>query len=720
MPAVEVTTAINPTVEVQIASEVIPDKYDKYRKMMKLLSEGAVKQKMTMDGFSTIEIDQFLTGKPAIDPIKVTSRIGALLPAAVSGIGVPLPPNTDEKLEKYQKMMKILPEHAVRQKMAMDGFTIEHIDNFIRNKGESTSTGDMGIASPKYEKYIKMLKMLPETAVRQKMVMDGMPNSEIDQFFFAKNNESTGEVSAKAAALLSAGGEGSQKEAAEDSFSPPEGMEPKVIVNKPAVKLKGLFWSKLKPTEVKTTVFHRLSDFSIDSQYLHEIDTLFAANTAKSAKKTDSESNSSATDTALLTEEKARSVKLISVVDSNRVQNILIVMGKLRLGPEDIMRMVVELDPDVMTPDITNSIISILPLSEEVNALRCHTDPSKLDQASKLYFHLCRIPRLVSRVECHEIAFSWHSFSHVVYSQLHIIQSAVDELNRFQSHMEIVLAMILAIGNYLNADTKWGLAYGFKLETISKLESMKASQGTGGSMMNILSKLVMDKAPEVLSISEKWIAISAAASISFRQIISDVELLETQVKKLTQEYARIQDGEVNMGLDGVLERRGGYVTHPLNKRLESFLQVAKPSMDNIRLQVEGIERNVGGVMELYGEPFSLSSDEDLCKKFFLTVSSFFRSLRSAADENLKKKRAVEKMQRLEQERKNRASVGRQNSSSSVGNATKGRAVATMSPASSDGTHSAPVSPLKFKKPKIHRLALQKLLQHQQHDKIPPG
>jgi len=625
-------------------------------------------------------------------------------------------------------MMKILPEHAVRQKMAMDGFTVEQIDNFIRNKGESTSNGDVGIASQKYDKYIKMLKMLPETAVRQKMVMDGLPAAEVDQFFIAKNNDSAGGssgVSAKTTALLSAGGDGSQKEAVEDPFAPPEGMEPKVLVNKPAVKLKGLFWSKLKPTEVKTTVFHRLSDFSIDPPYLQEIDALFAANTAKAAKKGDSDaskSSSSAADNALLAEEKTRTVKLISVVDSNRVQNILIVMGKLRLGPEEIMRLVVELDPDVMTPDITNSIISILPLSEEVNALRCHTDPSKLDQASKLYFHLCRIPRLVSRVECHEIAFSWHSFSHVVYSQLHIIQSAVDELNRFQSHMEVVLAMILAIGNYLNADTKWGLAYGFKLETISKLESMKASQGSGGSMMNILSKLVVDKAPEVLSISEKWIAISAAASISFRQIISDVELLETQVKKLTQEYARIQDGEVNMGLDGVLERRGGYVTHPLNKRLESFLQVAKPSMDNIRLQVADIERSVGGVMELYGETFSLSSDEDLCKKFFLTVSSFFRSLRTAAEENLKKKRAAEKLQRLDQERKNRTSLLRQNSSG--GNTKSGRAELTpvlTSPGSSDGTVSAPVSPLKFKRPKIHRLALQKLLQHQpQPEKIPPA
>ena len=211
--------------------------------------------------------------------------------------------------------------------------------------------------------------------------------------------------------------------------------------------------------------------------------------------------------------------------------------------------------------------------------------------------------------------------------------------------MEIVLSMILAIGNYLNAGTKWGLAYGFKFETINKLESMRATQSAQGSMIHILSRILNDHAPEVLTISEKWIAISAAASISFRQILSDVELLESQVKKLSQEFQRIRDEEVNMGLDGQFEDRRGYVTFPLNRRLESFLEVASPRMDNIKAQVDSIEKNVGHLMSRYGESFSLSSDEDLCKKFFQTVAVFFRSLRTAAEENLKMKRAAEKSQR---------------------------------------------------------------------------
>jgi hypothetical protein len=39
------------------------------------------------------------------------------------------------------------------------------------------------VIDPKYEKYVKMKKMLPEGAVRQKMMQDGLPDGEIEAFF---------------------------------------------------------------------------------------------------------------------------------------------------------------------------------------------------------------------------------------------------------------------------------------------------------------------------------------------------------------------------------------------------------------------------------------------------------------------------------------------------------------------------------------------------------
>ena len=386
VPANEVSSA--PNAIALTLPAIATDKFEKYRKMLKMLPSAAVQQKMTMDGISAAEIESFLS-----EGSKPTSE-QSTVPTAT-------PVQADDKLEKYRKMLKLLPEHAVRQKMSLEGYTAQQIDSFVQGTVQSPAppaSGGEGPFSPKYEKFMKMLKLLPEHAVRQKMTMEGISVEEIEQVLSA----SKGIGSATSVSKPTDGGI-NQQDAPDDFTTPPDGMEPKVLAVKPSVKLKGLYWSKLKSAEVKNTVFHKLHDFPIPSNYLQEIDKLFAATASKVVgRRTDGEQvkNKAAEDAS---EEKDKSNKLISVVDSNRIQNILIVMGKLRLGPEDVMRLVIDLDPDVMTPDITTSIISILPLAEEANAIRLHTDPSKLDKASRLVYHLCRIPRLVTRVECHEV-----------------------------------------------------------------------------------------------------------------------------------------------------------------------------------------------------------------------------------------------------------------------------------------------------------------------------
>lgn len=56
------------------------------------------------------------------------------------------------------------------------------------------------------------------------------------------------------------------------------------------------------------------------------------------------------------------------------------------------------------------------------------SDPSLLDRASRLVFHLNRVPHLVTRLHCHEIPFSWFGFCSSVFAQLRIVQVACDEV----------------------------------------------------------------------------------------------------------------------------------------------------------------------------------------------------------------------------------------------------------------------------------------------------
>ena len=160
-------------------------RFEKYAKMKKMLPEGAVRQKMKVDGFSEDEIDAFFSGSPV---------------AAAAAPTPPAPPAEDERFAKYAKMKKMLPEGAVRQKMKVDGFSEDEIDAFFSGAPVAAAAVPTPPAPPaedeRFAKYTKMKKMLPEGAVRQKMKVDGFSEEDIATFF----GESTAPSSASAAA----------------------------------------------------------------------------------------------------------------------------------------------------------------------------------------------------------------------------------------------------------------------------------------------------------------------------------------------------------------------------------------------------------------------------------------------------------------------------------------------------------------------------------------
>ena len=73
-----------------------------------------------------------------------------------------------------------------------------------------------------------------------------------------------------------------------------------------------------------------------------------------------------------------------------------------------------------------------------------------------MLYQFNRVPRLQIRMECHEIAFNWFNTANGINDQLGVILKAHEELIASQKSMEMILAMVLSIGNYINGDTARG------------------------------------------------------------------------------------------------------------------------------------------------------------------------------------------------------------------------------------------------------------------------
>lgn len=220
-----------------------------------------------------------------------------------------------------------------------------------------------------------------------------------------------------------------------------------------------------------------------------------------------------------------------------------------------------------------------------------------------------------------------------------------------------------------------------------------AKDAKSGNLLNCLASLVEQYASDALTESSKWTAISAAAGISFQQILQEMDTLEEQVGaefvfshradfyiiaqseidgcclycqvgRMRKELAKIGDGPTNRGLDGVLEsREDGYVTYPYFNRLTSFLLAAEPNLSEVKDKVRVAQEMVAALMKKYGETFDAtakdeegggssakSKEEEAIKfKFFHIIGTFFRKLRIACDENVKRRKAAEKAAAVGQE-----------------------------------------------------------------------
>jgi hypothetical protein len=349
------------------AGGAVDERYAKYVKMQKMLPEGAVRQKMTTDGFSAAEIDSFFAnGPPAGAAPGGGGRAVPPPPPPPGGASSPspappAPPAVEfgERYAKYTKMKSMLPEGAVRQKMTVDGFTPTEIDAFF---GVAPAAGAAPVAPKgptftpleaiRFAKYEKMMKMLPEGAVRQKMVSEEMSPEDIDKFFAVMNAQ----AAAKAAGGGASGAAAPAVPKPPAVEPPPEGMSAKAKIT-PKAKMKGVFWTKLKNSEIKGTVWHKLPEYTLPADEVQRLEELFSTKAAPTESAEDKAAKAAA-------KGDKGGKKLISVLDAQRTQNVLIIMGKVRLGAEQIMHLILDLDPEVLNQELTHTLFEVLPTAE--------------------------------------------------------------------------------------------------------------------------------------------------------------------------------------------------------------------------------------------------------------------------------------------------------------------------------------------------------------------
>ncbi|CAL5991298.1 Formin_homology 2 domain-containing protein [Hexamita inflata] len=251
-------------------------------------------------------------------------------------------------------------------------------------------------------------------------------------------------------------------------------------INIPTATVKPIFWDKLKDNEIKG-LWQKVGadDIRMNQEYIQILDAALAQ------KKVEKTANQSA---------EPQKPKLITVLDSKKQQAIAIVLQKFKLTPDQIYQKIMQMKDLTEIDSGVDNLVQSCPNADDISqvkkAFESEPDIEKYGKPEQYVIKVASFPKLSQRLLNWQFLKSFHQ-------ELQKYKPVFSAYNKFFDFLmtsrkfHLVLKSFLTIGNFLNAGTARGQAFGFKLKTLAKYFDTK--DNTGKPIAVHAFKLLQDK-----------------------------------------------------------------------------------------------------------------------------------------------------------------------------------------------------------------------------------
>lgn len=640
--------SVNPRVDKEASdapSDVLLKDHEVYSKYFKMLTmglpEGAVRQKMRMDGVDERALD--LGGDAPFSKLPKPEKEPAESASAESKSDLKL--KDDPRFSKYFRMIDVgLPEGAVRQKMKNDGVDERALDlggdALVSELAGPSSGSTVKLQDdPTYAKYFKMLKMgLPEGAVRQKMKTDGVNERALDLGGEALVSElnppgSDGKlqddpVYSKYFKMLKMGlpeGAVRQKMMQDDVNVRALELGPDATVAqllsgnaassvtkavvKPKRARKKLHWQPISEARLSSinqqTIWEDDEDedvsFDVDMAELEAL--FFASSNTDSAKK------------AVPRGKQLKRKQSVTLIDGKRAMNAAISLARVKLSYSEIAGAVMKFDSCGLTIEQLIGINEFLPTTEEAALVSGYAgDKTVLGEAEKFILEIAKVKRYAPRMECLVYRLSFPSRYTELSASLSNLHKACDEVKGSRL-LKTLLAMVLKLGNTLNGSEEANGIKGFTVDSLLRLAHTKAvNQKT--TVLHYLVRLVKKNHPQVLEFHNELRSVPLAARESFDTIDTDFKKLQKELASLNKELELLEkDAVKEVGVEGTVQSM---------QAASSEIDAQMKTLDETIAKARG---EVSSVLDYFGEDPKRNPTE-----FFTTLASFCTVFQRARNE----------------------------------------------------------------------------------------
>uniref|UniRef100_A0A672SMM1 Diaphanous related formin 1 n=1 Tax=Sinocyclocheilus grahami TaxID=75366 RepID=A0A672SMM1_SINGR len=306
----------------------------------------------------------------------------------------------------------------------------------------------------------------------------------------------------------------------------PFGLQPKKDY-KPEVQLKRANWSKIAPEELSEGSFWVKA-----KEERFENKELFAKLTLTFSSQTKSKKDQEASEDKKNTQKKK--VKELKVLDSKTSQNLSIFLGSNRMPYEEMKNVILEVNEKVLTENMVQSLLKLLPEQEQLNTLLEMKDEyEELAESEQFGVVVSSVKRLKPRLTSILFRLQFEEQVNNVKPDVVAVTAACEELRKSESFAK-VLEMTLLLGNFMNAGSRNAKAFGFSISYLCKLRDTKSADQKQ-TLLHFLAEICQEQYPEVMTFSEELIHVEKASRVSAETLQKNLDQMGKQIKDLEKD-----------------------------------------------------------------------------------------------------------------------------------------------------------------------------------------
>ncbi|XP_057205099.1 protein diaphanous homolog 1 [Triplophysa rosa] len=398
----------------------------------------------------------------------------------------------------------------------------------------------------------------------------------------------------------------------------PFGLQPKKDYT-PEVQLKRANWSKIAAEDLSENSFwvKTKEDRFENKELLAKLTLTFSTQTKTKKDQDTTDEKKSA---------QKKKVKELKVLDGKSSQNLSIFLGSNRLPYEEMKNVILEVNENVLTENIVQSLLKLLPEQEQLNTLSELKDEyEELAESEQFGVVISSVKRLKPRLSSILFKLQFDEQVNNIKPDVVAVTAACEELRQSESFAKL-LEITLLLGNYMNAGSRNAKAFGFSISYLCKLRDTKSADQKQ-TLLHFLAETCLEQHPEVMTFTEELIHVEKASKVSMENLQKNLDHMEKQIKNLEKDIETFPPPQSDK--DKFVEK------------MTSFVSTAREQYEKLDLMRENMEKQYEDLAKYFVfDPKKMTSEE-----FFGDLNNFRNMFQQAVKENQKRKEAEEKIRR---------------------------------------------------------------------------